>query len=197
MMEHGCERTASWPSSSPCSIAAESGNSSKAIPLSSGTNCGLRLKSGALTLRWADVDVMRRTLTVAAAYAKSRTSRTVSLNSLMLATLSRLLKHSEFVFAKPNRKPYHAVRGFRAACQRAGLTGVTPHSTQAYVYDASGGKRGGSADCSGARRMGHAFTDPALCARLPFSEGGSRRGTREKFHYAIHYAGVTTRWKTA
>lgn len=95
-----------------------------------GTNCGLRLKSEALTLRWTDVDVARRTLTVAAAYAKSGTSRTVSLNSVMLAALSRLPKRSEFVFAKPNGKPYHAIRGFRAACQRAGLSGVTPHSTR-------------------------------------------------------------------
>jgi integrase len=95
-----------------------------------GTNCGLRLKSEALTLRWADVDVMRRTLTVAAAYAKSGASRTVLLNSVMLAALSRLPKRSEFVFAKPNGKPYHAIRGFRTACQRAGLTGVTPHSTR-------------------------------------------------------------------
>jgi len=95
-----------------------------------GTNCGLRLKSEALTLRWSDVDVVRRTLTVSAAYAKSGTSRTVSLNSVMLAVLNRLPKISEFVFAKPNGKPYHAIRGFRAACQRAGLTGVTPHSTR-------------------------------------------------------------------
>ena len=95
-----------------------------------GTNCGLRLKSEALTLRWDDVDVMHRTPTVAAAYAKSGASRTVSLNSVMLATLSRLPKRSEFVFAKPNGKPYHAIRGFREACQRAGLTGVTPHSTR-------------------------------------------------------------------
>ena len=95
-----------------------------------GTNCGLRLKSEALTLRWDDVDVTRRTLTVAAAYSKSGTSRTVSLNSVMLAALSRLPRISEFVFAKPNGKPYHAIRGFRAACDRAGLTGVTPHSTR-------------------------------------------------------------------
>jgi integrase len=93
-----------------------------------GTNCGLRLKSEALTLRWADVDVMRRTLTVAAAYAKSGTSRMVLLNSVVLAALDRLQRISEFVFAKPNGKPYHAIRGFRAACQRAGLTGVTPHT---------------------------------------------------------------------
>jgi len=95
-----------------------------------GTNCGLRLKSEALTLRWADVDVGRRMLTVAAAYAKSGTSRTVTLNSLMLAALTRLPKTSEFVFAKGTGKPYHAIRGFREACQRAGLTGVTPHSTR-------------------------------------------------------------------
>lgn len=95
-----------------------------------GTNCGLRLKSEALTLRWDNVDVVRRTLTVAAAYAKNGTSRTVSLNSVVLAALSRLPRISDFVFAKHNGKPYHAIRGFRAACQRAGLTGVTPHTTR-------------------------------------------------------------------
>jgi len=95
-----------------------------------GTNCGLRLKSEALTLRWADVDVGRRTLTVAAAYAKSGISRTVSLNSVMLDALNRLPKRSEFVFAKETGKPYHAIRGFHAACQRADLTGVTPHTTR-------------------------------------------------------------------
>ena len=93
-----------------------------------GTNCGLRLRSEALTLRWADIDVERKSLTVAAAYAKSGTSRTVSLNSVVLAALTQLPKRSEFVFAKPSGKPYHALRGFRPACQRAGLTGVTPHT---------------------------------------------------------------------
>ena len=95
-----------------------------------GTNCGLRLKSEALTLRWADVDIGRKTLTVSAAYAKSGTSRSIMLNSLMLETLNRLPRTSEFVFTKPTGKPYHAIRGFRAACQLAGLTGVTPHSTR-------------------------------------------------------------------
>lgn len=54
----------------------------------------------------------------------------MSLNSVMLAALNRLPNRSEFVFAKPNGKPYHAIRGFRPACQRAGLTGVTPHGTR-------------------------------------------------------------------
>lgn len=93
-----------------------------------GTNCGIRLKSEALTLRWADIDVERKSLTVAAAYAKSGTSRTVLLNSTVLAALSRLPRISEFVFAKPNGKPYHAIRGFRAACRKAGLCDVTPHT---------------------------------------------------------------------
>ena len=48
----------------------------------------------------------------------------------MLSALNRLPKRSEFVFAKPNGKPYHAIRGFHEACQRAGLTGVTPHTTR-------------------------------------------------------------------
>jgi integrase len=95
-----------------------------------GTNCGLRLKSEALTLRWEDIDAVRRTVTVQASYAKSGQTRTVSLNSVVLAALNRLPKISEFVFAKPNGKPYHAIRGFRAACQLAGLTGVTPDSTR-------------------------------------------------------------------
>lgn len=95
-----------------------------------GTNCGLRLKSEALTLRWADVDVMRKTLTVAAAYAKNGTSRTVNLNSTVLAALMQLPRRSEFVFAKPNGTPYHAIRGFRGACRRAGLTDVTVHTTR-------------------------------------------------------------------
>jgi len=95
-----------------------------------GIHTGLRLKSEALTLRWLDVDLGRRTVTVSAAYAKSGQPRTVPLNSVLLAALTRLPQISEFVFAKPNGKPYHAIRGFRAACRRAGLTGVTPHGTR-------------------------------------------------------------------
>src|SRR5262249_13876159 len=76
------------------------------------------------------VDVSRRSLTVAAAYAKNGTSRTVPLNSTVLMALQHLPRHGEFVFAKPNGKPYHAIRGFRAACQRAGLSDVTVHTTR-------------------------------------------------------------------
>ncbi len=69
-------------------------------------------------------------MTVQAAYAKNGQTRSVSLNSVVLAALNRLPKLSEFVFAKPSGKPYHAIRGFRGACQRAGLIGVTLQSTR-------------------------------------------------------------------
>lgn len=156
-----------------------------------GTNCGLRLRSEALTLRWADVDVARRTLTVAAAYAKNGMSRKVLLNSVILAALTRLPQISDFVFAKPTGKPYHAIRGFRAACQRAGLTGVTPHTAYvaAYVRHAIGGERRGSSDGPGTGRMGNPLAHPTLRARLPWPEGGRRGGAREKFYYAIYYTG--------
>ncbi|NOS82764.1 MAG: site-specific integrase [Nitrospira sp.] len=95
-----------------------------------GTNCGLRLKSEALSLMWSDVDFIRKTLTVAAAYAKNGISRSVSMNSTVVAALKQLPKRSEFVFTKPNGKPYHAIRGFREACERAGLKGVTVHTTR-------------------------------------------------------------------
>jgi integrase len=91
------------------------------------------------------VDAVRRTLTVAASYAKSGTSCTVSLNSVVLAVRNRPPKRSEFAFAKPNGKPYHAIRGFRAACQRAGLIGVTPHTLRHTV----GGQWSGSANRTG------------------------------------------------
>jgi integrase len=92
-----------------------------------GMYCGVRLKSEGLTLKWEDLDFSRGTLTVQAAYAKNGKPRTVPMNSLVRAALERLPRRSEWLFAKPNGKPYHAVRGFRAACQKAGLLYVTPY----------------------------------------------------------------------
>ncbi len=84
-----------------------------------GIHCGVRLKSEALTLRWDDIDFRLKTLTVQASYAKTGASRVIPMNSLVIAALTRLPKKSEWVFAKPNGTPYHAVRGFRAACEKA------------------------------------------------------------------------------
>lgn len=98
-----------------------------------GIHCGLRLHSEALTLRWSDVDLSRRTLTVQAGYAKNGQTRTVPLNSAIHASLSRLKveARSEFVFTTRTGKPYDSIRtGFESACTRAGLEGVTPHTTR-------------------------------------------------------------------
>ena len=98
-----------------------------------GIHCGLRLQSEALTLRWSDVDLSRRTLTVQAEYAKSGQTRTVPLNSAIHAALSHLKIQttSEFVFTTRTGKPYDSIRtGFESACIRASLEGVTPHTTR-------------------------------------------------------------------
>jgi integrase len=93
-----------------------------------GTNCGLRLKSEALTLQWRDVDLVRKTLTVQAAYNKNGQTRSVSLNSVVLAALNRLPKHGDFVFAKSDGTPYSAIRGFAKARQAAGLVDLVPNT---------------------------------------------------------------------
>ena len=94
-----------------------------------GIHCGLRLRSEGLTLRWQDVDLGRRTVTVSAAYAKSGHTRSVPLNSLVWAALERLPRTSGFVFVQRNGRPYTYIRrSFNTACRKAGLTDVTPHT---------------------------------------------------------------------
>lgn len=95
-----------------------------------GIYCGVRLKSEGLTLRWQDVDLGRRTLTVQAAWAKNGKCRSIPMNSLVREALERLPRKSEWVFAPRTGKQYTAVRGFRAACRKANLEGVTPHTTR-------------------------------------------------------------------
>jgi integrase len=91
-----------------------------------GIYCGVRLKSEGLTLRWQDIDFRLKTLTVQAAYSKNSKPRTIPMNSLVLEALSRLPKKSEWVFTKPNGKPYTAVRGFDKARKAAGLIDLIP-----------------------------------------------------------------------
>jgi integrase len=94
-----------------------------------GIHCGLRIKSEVLTLRWADIDLGRKMVTVLAAYAKNGQTRSVPLNSLVRAALEQLPRTGEFVFEKRNGAPYTSVRNsFDTACRLAGLTDVTPHT---------------------------------------------------------------------
>lgn len=96
-----------------------------------GIHAGLRIQAEALTLRKEDVDLRRRRLTVQAAYAKSGQPRTVELNSVLREALARIMERSPgpYVFAKADGTPYNSIRtAFESACERAGLTDVTPHT---------------------------------------------------------------------
>jgi integrase len=98
-----------------------------------GIYCGIRLKSEGLTLRWQDIDFRLKVLTVQAAYSKNSKPRTIPMNSVVLDALSRLPKKSEWVFTKPNGRPYTAVRGFIEARTAAGLIDVIPDTNKCAV----------------------------------------------------------------
>jgi integrase len=95
-----------------------------------GLHTGLRIKSEALQLQTADVDLVRDLVTVPAAYAKNGRSRTVPLNSTVRTALAKTLENraSGPVFTRTNGKPYRSIRkGYRLACEAAGLKDLSPH----------------------------------------------------------------------
>lgn len=97
-------------------------------------NTGLRIESEALVLKWQDVDLRRKLLTVPAAYAKSGKTRTIPLNRRALAVLHELKSSalSEYVFHDRVGEPYYTMldKPFAAALKAAKLdgTGITPHT---------------------------------------------------------------------
>ena len=96
-----------------------------------GIHTGLRIKSEALALLKADVDLARGFVTVQAAYAKNGRTRTVPLNSTVRAALARRIEKAPgaFVFAKRDGTRVHSIKtAFDAACERAGLADVSPHT---------------------------------------------------------------------
>ncbi|MDA2911491.1 site-specific integrase [Nitrospiraceae bacterium AH_259_D15_M11_P09] len=99
-----------------------------------GIYTGLRIQAEALTLRWEDVDLRRGQLTVLAAYAKGKATRTVPLCKPLTDALKRLQasakgEKEESVIAKPDGTPYSSIRSaFEAACEKAKLENVTPHT---------------------------------------------------------------------
>jgi integrase len=95
-----------------------------------GIHAGLRVFSEALTLTWTNVDLRLKTLTVEAAYAKGKETRTVPLNSVLVEALRRLhaTRRTEFVFTKQDGQPLRSIKtAFTTACRRANLLDVTPH----------------------------------------------------------------------
>lgn len=97
-----------------------------------GIHAGLRVRSEALALRWADVDLRRDLLTVPAAYAKSGQTRTVPINSTLRQALEGLKMRNgtgEHVFSRRDGSGYRSIRTtFATARKHAGLgKDVTPH----------------------------------------------------------------------
>ena len=98
-----------------------------------GINTGLRIRAEALTLKWTDVDLPQRLLTVQAAYAKNGQTRHVMLNSRAIEVLKSLKAESkgEYVFSKVNGAPYKGLdKPFTKALQAAKLvdTGISLHT---------------------------------------------------------------------
>ena len=159
-----------------------------------GIHCGLRLRSEALLLRWHDVDLARRTVTVQAAYAKNGQTRSVPLNSTVRAALERLPRAGDFVFVKPDGIPYISVRNsFGAAYRLAGLSDVTPHTlrhTFATRLIENGvdlrtvQELGGWSQIKMLERYGHVS---------PSRKAEAVEGLVGKFPYGIHYVGESTK----
>jgi integrase len=157
-----------------------------------GVNTGVRIASEALTLTWADVDLLRHRLTVPAAYAKSGETRTIRLNSRARDVLQRrkVQSRSAYVFSKPNGEPYRSMdKHLAQAVRLAGLagTGISLHTlrhTFASRLVMSGAdlrtvmEVGGWGDLSLVQRYSH--LSPGHC------EEALERIVEESFHSRIH-----------
>jgi integrase len=96
-------------------------------------NTGLR-RGEALTVRWSDIDLEHRVLTVRGAKAKSQQTRRVPLNSTVLPVLKtwraqRSPKHAdEFVFGRdPDERQLRIDSAWRSVLKKAGLEGFRFH----------------------------------------------------------------------
>lgn len=93
-------------------------------------NTGLR-KGEILALTWSQVDFGRAIMTIEAAQSKSRKRRSVPLNREALAALksrAAACDGSVYVFCHGQHRITDIKKGFGAACRRAGLSDVTPHT---------------------------------------------------------------------
>jgi integrase len=96
-----------------------------------GIYAGLRIQAEALTLKWENIDLERKLLTVEAAYAKNRETETIPMNSRLVEALRALKKSKtgEYVFVQRDGSPYRSTKtAFTTACRHAKLRDVTPHT---------------------------------------------------------------------
>lgn len=94
---------------------------------------GMR-KSEILTLKWSDVDLNNRIITISQTNTKNKKMRKVPINSVLRTLLyEQKLKSgtSEYVFLSQNGSPYKfhycLNNAFRSACKKAGITGFRFH----------------------------------------------------------------------
>lgn len=96
-----------------------------------GINCGLRIQAEALQLRWEDIDLGRKMLTVQSAFAKNGKTRTIPMNQPVREALERLKPTTPtgFVFSRTDGQPFKSVKTiFSTACRRAKITHCTLHT---------------------------------------------------------------------
>lgn len=111
-----------------CLVAASSDHIRDFVRLA--CNTGMR-RGEALGLTWDRVDFGRRLVTLEAEHTKSRKRRSVPLNTEALAALSSRAiagTGSEYVFCGRSGPIGDIKKGFAAACRRAGLRDVSPHT---------------------------------------------------------------------
>ena len=96
-----------------------------------GIYAGLRIRAEAFTLKWANVDLDRRVLTIEALYAKNKETETIPLHSKLFEALKARKDQStgEYVLARAGGARLKSIRtAFTLACERAKLRDVTPHT---------------------------------------------------------------------
>ncbi len=136
---------------------------------------GLRVKSEGLTLTWGSIDLGRRSLTVAAAYAKANRTRNVPMNSALVEAFRNLKERTvktgpddPGVRESQRRTPpfvphglHHGEKG-RGAQRRRDAP-----RTETHLREPFGRGRGRPGHRPAAWRMGRARDGPALRAPEP------------------------------
>jgi integrase len=91
-------------------------------------------KSEVLSLTWANVDFQHRLITVGAAYAKNRETRSVPMTLVLTETLQAIRISADQqapVFLNSKGTPYRDIStAFQTAVRRAGLRDVSFHTTR-------------------------------------------------------------------
>ncbi len=103
---------------------------SKYLPLflTIALNTAMR-KSEILSLKWENVNFKRRYIEVTRERSKSRKTRKVPMNDVVIAALSKVKKTNQYIFFNPKTDSHikHMKEAFNRACEKAGIEDCTPH----------------------------------------------------------------------